>query len=66
MLEYQKRVLDENDELCARIGKLGKFLESDTFTGLSTQEQIDLHLQHSVMIQLQSILNRRISRFTYD
>jgi len=63
MQERQKRVIDENNELHARTEKLEKFLLSETFLGLPVYEQSDLQLQHSVMVQFQSILARRISRF---
>lgn len=64
MKEYQKRIVDEFDQLTERLVKLDGFL-ADTPSGivLKPEERADMQIQSDVMKWYQRILNRRIGRF---
>jgi transcription termination factor NusB len=63
-MEFKQRLLDEKQQLDERIGKLGSFIETETFKGLDPIDQELLRCQHSEMQPYASTLKRRIERLT--
>jgi hypothetical protein len=61
---HQQRVIDERNELEAKVAKLSDFIDSNPiFQSLSTHEQGLLRIQADLMRQYLSILNQRIALF---
>lgn len=61
---HQQRVLDEKQELDARIAKLGEFIQSNPlFLAVDADEQARLRRQLDVMHELAVILADRIAHF---
>ena len=63
MQPYQQRVLEEKDQLDARIRALADWLLHDQFKSLPKLSQDQLHLQFLAMKQYQLILAQRIENF---
>lgn len=64
MLEHQKRVVTEHDELLAKINSLDKFIdESETFKTLDAEEQSRLKFQYHAMNTYLGVLSERIGHF---
>ena len=63
MQAYQQRVLEEKDQLDARIRALADWLLQDQFKSLPKLSQDQLHLQFLAMKQYQLILAQRIENF---
>ena len=60
MEEYQKRVIDERNELDSKIKKIVGFIQQDEFSPGSNQEHALIVQQHYAMEEYLVILNRRI------
>lgn len=60
---HEQRVLDERQELAARIDKLFNFTATAVFEALSSAERIDLIDQLRVMREYLAILERRLGRW---
>lgn len=56
------RLLDEADDLQAKLSKLERFLLGDSFAQLAFLDQVDLQSQLSAMRRYFDILQRRIVR----
>lgn len=63
LLPYQQRVIDERDELAARLGKLEAYLMGAAFTLLPPEDQALLHIQAALMKTYCETLEKRIARF---
>ena len=65
MQPHQQRVIDERNELSAKLAKLIVFTNSDSFTEIveDERERDRLIQQKSIMAQYLAILNRRIIAF---
>ena len=63
MEEYQKRVIDERDELKRKVDKLYAFLGSSIYQGLNSADRRRLDRQHDVMSEYEEILSERIAEF---
>ena len=62
---HERRVIEEQAELSARIAALGKFLyTTPVFQGLDEVDQRLLVTQHKHMLDYDHILIQRISRFS--
>ena len=63
MEQHVERMLNEQVELCEKIGKLGEFISKNPiFDNLSKDEQYDMLLQHKAMSMYRDILQHRIDR----
>ena len=63
MRQHLERLLNEQVELCEKIGKLCEFItKNQIFDNLSKDEQYDLLLQHKAMSMYKDILQHRIDR----
>ena len=63
MEQHVERMLNEQKELCEKIGKLCDFISKSTiFDNLSKDEKYDLLLQHKAMSMYRDILQHRIDR----
>ena len=63
MRPHLERMLEEQKELCEKIGKLCDFISKNTiFDNLSKDEKYDLLLQHKAMSMYRDILQHRIDR----
>jgi hypothetical protein len=60
---HQKRVVDEERELCDKLQKLLEFIETDTFRDLVDAEQLRLLLQLTYMDLYCKVLRARIEEF---
>ncbi len=63
MMPHQQRVIDEKEELDAKLGKLIPFLASDTCLSLPFDERSRLKRQSEVMAEYSAILGERIAAF---
>lgn len=63
MEAYQKRVVEEKAQLDERLGKLGTFLEGETFRKLSARDKYLLERQKEVMQSYSEVLGARIAGF---
>lgn len=63
MKPYQIRVVDEKQELDAKIEKLECFVSTQTFLDLSSEERARMMRQYSAMKAYSEILGERISAF---
>ena len=63
MEEYQKRVVDERNELGVRLGKLNDFLECTASAQLEPQARTLMERQSVVMDEYLGILISRIKLF---
>ena len=66
MQEYQKRVVDERDELELKAGKLMGFMATGAFKTLDVDEQVRMKLQLKFMTAYWEVLNERIRAFKKD
>jgi hypothetical protein len=64
MKDFQKRVIDEKQELDAKRAKLFDFISSPAFADLSEKDRELLYRQEYLMQQYSLTLNERIERFT--
>jgi hypothetical protein len=60
---YQKRVIDEKNQLDEKRSLLEKFFESEIFKGLSDDDQVLLNEQFQAMNRYSEILGKRIVKF---
>lgn len=63
MKDWQQRVVDESEELEEKLGKLGEFLESDSFYDLDNKNQELLVKQRDFMYSYHAVLRERIALF---
>jgi len=64
MLDFQKRVVDEKDELDKKATALSEFIgNSQTFETLDASEQERMKEQCEIMWQYSEILGKRIAAF---
>lgn len=63
MQPHEQRVVDEKNELLAKMTKLLEFFHTDTFKSLPAKEQKLLELQVDVMEVYYEVLNKRIALF---
>lgn len=63
MQAYQERVVEEKQELDAKLQRLKDFIDSDAFAQLLSDEQIRMSEQYSIMETYSEILQRRIEAF---
>lgn len=63
MRPHEQRVVEEKQELEEKISKLDKFRMGYSFPQLSTEEQVRLNRQLTVMIEYAKILSERIAAF---
>ena len=63
MQEYQKRVVEERDELGTRVGKLKSFITTGVFKALDEEEQVRMKMQVVLMVAYLEVLNERIEAF---
>ena len=63
MRPHLERMLNEQKELCEKIGKLSDFITKNIiFDNLPKDEKYDLLLQHKAMSMYRDILQHRIDR----
>ena len=63
MKQHVERMLNEQEELCDKIAKLGDFIShSQVYDNLSKDEKYDMLLQHKAMTMYSNILQNRIDR----
>lgn len=60
---HQQRVVDEYDELCAKLDKLTKFIKGEVFKTVEPEEQTRLERQQAAMASYALILLHRIEAF---
>lgn len=60
---HEQRVVTERDQLSEKHDRLFEFLQTDTFNGLRTYDQLLLTKQLTVMAAYRDILDQRIERF---
>ena len=63
MLDYQQRVVEEQQVLEEKLEKLNAFNQSDKFQDLNSVDQNLLLIQAGVMYTYNETLKARISRF---
>ena len=63
MLLYQQRVVNEKNDLDAKISKLVQFTKGNVFAGLKREDSELLLLQLEHMKAYSDVLDRRIDRF---
>lgn len=61
---WQQRVLDELAQLTERLDKLATYLQSDSYSQLSEEDQRLLSDQAEVMVAYQAILQARIDSWS--
>jgi hypothetical protein len=64
MQDFQRRVVDEREELNVKIVKLAMFLHTNTYGSLPVAEQVRLENQRNVMVVYRDILDARITAAT--
>lgn len=64
MKDFQERMIKEYDELNQKLTNLHKFIGSDTWMSLKTNEQNLLQQQEAAMGLYLFVLNERISMFS--
>ena len=63
MEQHVERMLNEQKELCEKIGKLSDFITKNIiFDNLPNDEKFDLLLQYKAMVMYRDILQHRIDR----
>lgn len=66
LLPYQQRVLDEYNELDAKLNDLYEFINNaDEFQELSIDDQVNLHLQSEYMFLYLNSLAKRLDSWGY-
>ena len=63
MSTYKSRVVEEREELMAKLERLHSFINSAHFNGVLVAEQLRLKRQASVMEEYIGILRERIEAF---
>jgi len=63
MQEWQQRVIDEQNELALKLGKLKDFIDTEKFKALSKDERDLLIDQRNTMRTYLLILSQRIALF---
>ena len=63
MEDYQKRVVEEKEELDLRASKLCSFMNLGQFLALPADDQSLLEIQYELMSKYRAILQARIDRF---
>ena len=63
MMDWQQRVIQENEELCGKIDRLTAFLDSDAAKGVHVDDFSLLVAQRAAMQHYADILTRRITNF---
>ena len=63
MQDFQARVMDEKEQLDAKLDKLESFLGTDTFNALSTEEKHLIRKQADLMDCYSLVLGKRIELF---
>lgn len=63
MQPHQQRVVEESEELDAKLEKLINFINSGTFSSLDREDQSLLIAQKFYMIDYSHVLHKRIARF---
>jgi hypothetical protein len=63
MAEWQKRVLDEREELEGKVDRLMAFMQSDAIKRIPREDMLLLMEQSYAMRKYLHILNQRIARF---
>lgn len=66
LLEHEKRVVAEKDEVMSRLLALGRFSQTETFRNLPLAEQKRLRRQEYIMILYAQVLEERIDAFMGD
>jgi hypothetical protein len=67
MLEHQKRVVKEKEELDAKARALSAFIEtSKTFADIAPEEQERLKEQNDIMWLYSEVLGKRIAAFNKE
>jgi hypothetical protein len=62
MGDYEKRMLDEYNDLVEKVDKLYVFTKSDTFKELEKDEKYDLSAQYIAMKDYEDHLLKRLKR----
>jgi len=63
-LTYQRRVVDEREELSEKIVKLAKFFDTQVYQSLPVAEQDRMLRQLTHMNDYRDVLDERIAAFT--
>jgi hypothetical protein len=63
MQAYQQRVIEEKQELDAKLDKLNQFIDSPQFLVIDGEEQKRLRLQRTFMLAYSNVLGERIEAF---
>lgn len=63
MQDFQQRVIEEKEELDARLEKLCLFSNGNTFATLPIAEQERMNTQRHLMCALSAVLGSRIAAF---
>ena len=64
MEDWQRRVIEEHEELLGKLVKLASFISGDSsFTALEAYQQVLLRRQRSAMIEYEDVLAERIKDF---
>lgn len=61
---FKQRVIEEKEELTAKIAKLKQFISTDEADDLDIEDKHHLTLQLNVMLAYLMVLNLRIQKFT--
>lgn len=60
---HQQRVVEEKNELDARLSRLNEFIKGPFFETVADDEASRLRRQHALMAQLSTVLGERIAAF---
>lgn len=63
VLNFKERVIDELEQLTAKVNALAKFITTPVFAGLDRAEKVRLEDQYGAMMTYAQILVRRIEAF---
>lgn len=66
MQDFQKRVIEERDELIEKIVKLENFSKGEIIKTLPKDEQVRLGDQYAAMKNYEQILSQRIAAFQHS
>ena len=64
MQPHEQRVVDERDDLIAKMRKLSDFMAGQVFSKLPYEDRKLLEIQYSTMVAYRDVLSTRIGRFT--
>lgn len=65
-LPYQRRIVEEKEDLDAKRAKLGEFKNTDTFAKLPWEQQELLNTQAHIMTMYSAVLRERIAGFKQE